>query len=362
MRNRELHDALRAFALETAALLSEDLERGAEIEFDLDEGSRRGGADALPLPAADGEVRRRPLAAPARPAELRPRPRRARVRRRGLSARSTGCAARRPSRRCARCSSGSTRTRPTSSFPEERFERVYGEVERTLYERSQSGDRARARPRADPRLRPRRSRRRPGARPRRHDRRARRRALERLRRRSRRRSPRAQRLDRPDARREPRRRAAAERGARALPAPRDRPEAVEAGRRGAVGRSAGGGPARASGSRSRSSRPASRAASRGCSPRARTPTCASSSRRSIAPVRQARSPGRCRASRWAAVARRESEALSDYLLGLRALLERGTDCASGRAWRCASRCSAPRRASGAASSAASSSPRRSSAS
>ena len=43
MRNRELHDALRAFALETAALLSEDQERGAEIEFDLDEGSRRGG-------------------------------------------------------------------------------------------------------------------------------------------------------------------------------------------------------------------------------------------------------------------------------------------------------------------------------
>ena len=43
MRNRALHDALRDFALEAAALLSDDLKAGAEVEFDVvDEGDRRG--------------------------------------------------------------------------------------------------------------------------------------------------------------------------------------------------------------------------------------------------------------------------------------------------------------------------------
>ncbi len=43
MRSRELHDALRGFALEAAALLSEEQSAGAEVEFDLDEGSGRRG-------------------------------------------------------------------------------------------------------------------------------------------------------------------------------------------------------------------------------------------------------------------------------------------------------------------------------
>ena len=43
MRNRALHDALRNFALEAAALLSDDLKAGAELEFDVvDESSGRG--------------------------------------------------------------------------------------------------------------------------------------------------------------------------------------------------------------------------------------------------------------------------------------------------------------------------------
>jgi hypothetical protein len=43
MRNRALHDALRDFALEAAALLSDDLKAGAEVQFDVvDEGDRRG--------------------------------------------------------------------------------------------------------------------------------------------------------------------------------------------------------------------------------------------------------------------------------------------------------------------------------
>jgi len=36
MRNRELHDALRNFALEAARLLRDDQTHGAEIHFDLD--------------------------------------------------------------------------------------------------------------------------------------------------------------------------------------------------------------------------------------------------------------------------------------------------------------------------------------
>jgi hypothetical protein len=45
MRNRALHDALREFALEAAALLTDELKAGAELEFDVvDEGQRRGPA------------------------------------------------------------------------------------------------------------------------------------------------------------------------------------------------------------------------------------------------------------------------------------------------------------------------------
>ncbi len=45
MRNRALYDALRDFALEAAALLTEDLRAGAEVEFDvIDQAGRRGPA------------------------------------------------------------------------------------------------------------------------------------------------------------------------------------------------------------------------------------------------------------------------------------------------------------------------------
>ena len=45
MRNRALHDALRDFALEAAALLTDELKAGAEVEFDVvDEGGGRGPA------------------------------------------------------------------------------------------------------------------------------------------------------------------------------------------------------------------------------------------------------------------------------------------------------------------------------
>src|SRR3954466_9972712 len=39
MRNRRLHDSLRVFALDSARALSEDIEAGAEVAFELDERS-----------------------------------------------------------------------------------------------------------------------------------------------------------------------------------------------------------------------------------------------------------------------------------------------------------------------------------
>src|SRR3954463_5980971 len=39
MRNRRLHDSLRAFALDAARALSTEIEAGAEVEFELDERS-----------------------------------------------------------------------------------------------------------------------------------------------------------------------------------------------------------------------------------------------------------------------------------------------------------------------------------
>ena len=37
MRNRRLHDSLRAFALDAAHVLSAEIEGGAEVQFELDE-------------------------------------------------------------------------------------------------------------------------------------------------------------------------------------------------------------------------------------------------------------------------------------------------------------------------------------
>ncbi len=136
MRNRELHDSLRAFALETAALLTEDLERGAEIEFDLDEGSRRGGPTLYhyrPLTSkfvADRWARLRELpSCPAACAALGAGAA-AYLRINGLRGAESEPALRAMLDRLYEDATD-------LAFPEQRFERVYGEVERTLYERSQ---------------------------------------------------------------------------------------------------------------------------------------------------------------------------------------------------------------------------------
>ena len=52
MRNRALHDALRDFALEAAALLTDEVRDGAEVEFDVIDEGRAARPGALSLQAA----------------------------------------------------------------------------------------------------------------------------------------------------------------------------------------------------------------------------------------------------------------------------------------------------------------------
>ena len=131
MRNRGLHDALRDFALEAAALLVRATEEGAELGFALDE--RSGGGATL--------YRYRPLTSEfigARWDKLRALPTF------GQAARALGRGARAYLRRrgepgadaepalramLERLYADST----SFAFPEERFEQVYGGVESALY-------------------------------------------------------------------------------------------------------------------------------------------------------------------------------------------------------------------------------------
>src|SRR3954453_11505973 len=133
MRNRRLHDALRDFALEAAALLTNELKQGAEIPFDIVEGP--GGASVLyryqPLTTefvAERWPRLRGLAAYADAAAAVGSGAEA-----SLRMQSGGTGADSEAGLCAmleRLYEDAT----SFEFPEERFERVYGEVERALFE------------------------------------------------------------------------------------------------------------------------------------------------------------------------------------------------------------------------------------
>lgn len=137
MRNRALYGALRDFALEAAALLTDDLRDGAEVEFDvIDQGGRRGPALYQYKPRTEAFLaerwgRLRELDTRARAAEelgsgatlwLRVNG--------GAPAQLTGEQAE-PALRAMleRLYEDAT----SFGFPEERFERVYREVEATLY-------------------------------------------------------------------------------------------------------------------------------------------------------------------------------------------------------------------------------------
>src|SRR4051794_19506738 len=133
MRNRRLHDALRDFALEAAALLTNDLKQGAEIPFDIVE--EPGGASVL--------YRYQPLTSEF-VAERWPRLRQLPAYAHADAALGSGAET------YLRMQSGGSSADSEAGlsamlerlyedatsfeFPEERFERVYGEVERALFE------------------------------------------------------------------------------------------------------------------------------------------------------------------------------------------------------------------------------------
>jgi hypothetical protein len=132
MRNRELHDALREFALEAAALLTEDA-RADEVEFEVEEDRARRGGPAL--------YRYRPLTEKylrerwSRLRELPSCPPAADALGAGaaswLRVNGLGGAQAEPALQAMleRLYEDAT----SFGFPEERFERVYREVEQTLY-------------------------------------------------------------------------------------------------------------------------------------------------------------------------------------------------------------------------------------
>jgi hypothetical protein len=132
MRNRRLHDSLREFALEAAALLSEDLKGGAEIEFEIGgEGGRGGPALYVYRPLtsefiAERWARLRELPSCAAAADALGAGASAYLRVNGLGGERAEPALRAMLDRLYEDAT-------SFGFPEERFERVYLEVERTLY-------------------------------------------------------------------------------------------------------------------------------------------------------------------------------------------------------------------------------------
>jgi hypothetical protein len=133
MRNRRLHDALRAFALDAARALSAELEAGAEVAFELDE--RSTGRSVLyryrPLIAAFISERwqqLRTLESFGAAAEELGAGSAAYLRVQGLAAQAD------PEPALLAMLERIWEDATSFAFPEDRFERVYQEVERALYE------------------------------------------------------------------------------------------------------------------------------------------------------------------------------------------------------------------------------------
>ena len=136
MRSRELHDALRGFALEAAAVLSDAQAAGAELEFDLDEGRARRGPTLYnyrPLTSkfiGERWARLRELPSCRAAGEALGAGAAAYLRVNGLRGAEAEPALQAMLERLYE-------DLTDFSFPEERFEGVYAEVERTLFEKSQ---------------------------------------------------------------------------------------------------------------------------------------------------------------------------------------------------------------------------------
>jgi hypothetical protein len=132
MRNRALHDALRNFALEAAALLTDELKDGAEVEFDVvDEGHGRGPALYRYEPRTGAFIEERW----PRLRELPAREPACRELGAGASAwlRVNGLRGEQAEPALRAMLERLYEDATSFGFPEERFERVYGEVELTLY-------------------------------------------------------------------------------------------------------------------------------------------------------------------------------------------------------------------------------------
>jgi hypothetical protein len=132
MRNRALHEALRNFALEAAALLTDDLKDGAEVEFDVvDEGGGRGPALYRYEPRTGAFIEERW----SRLRELPAREPACRELGAGASAwlRVNGLRGEQAEPALRAMLERLYEDATSFGFPEERFERVYGEVELTLY-------------------------------------------------------------------------------------------------------------------------------------------------------------------------------------------------------------------------------------
>ena len=135
MRNRELHDTLRDFALEAAALLEEARHQGAELEFEVDEqpaGSKTVLYRYTPLTSKFIEERWESLRGlPTCPAAARALGNGAALylRLQGVPGVDAEPALRELLFRLYEDANG-------FEFPEERFEQVYNDVERTLYQDS----------------------------------------------------------------------------------------------------------------------------------------------------------------------------------------------------------------------------------
>jgi hypothetical protein len=132
MRNRALHAALRNFALEAAALLTDDLRAGAEVEFDVvNEGDPRGPALYHYQPRIHAFVaerwgRLRELPACERACHELGAGASTWLRMNGLRGEQAEPALQAMLERLYEDAT-------SFGFPEERFERVYSEVEGTLY-------------------------------------------------------------------------------------------------------------------------------------------------------------------------------------------------------------------------------------
>jgi hypothetical protein len=132
MRNRALHDALRNFALEAAALLTDELKAGAEVEFDVvEDGPGRGPALYRYEPRTDAFIEERWTQLRQLPAAE------AACRELGAGAsawlRVNGLRGEQAEPALQAMLERLYEDATSFGFPEERFERVYGEVELTLY-------------------------------------------------------------------------------------------------------------------------------------------------------------------------------------------------------------------------------------